>query len=367
MAFVPDPLPREMPLSPSLILQLDNATRAVATLVGVGETLPNPSLLILPFMAREAVLSSRIEGTQASLSDLFRYEASGRRRPHGDVLEVQNYVRALREGLRLLETLPLSVRLLNRTHEVLMQGVRGGERSPGRFRDEQNWIGPDGAAIADARYIPPPPQAVWDGIGDLERFANQDLAIPPLITCGMLHYQFEAIHPYFDGNGRIGRLLVILYLTAQQVLPTPLLYLSAYFERDRGQYYDQLLALSTTGDWETWLAYFLRGVAEQATDALERTRRIRELRDRYHALLTERHESANALRVVDGLFAAPYMTAPRAARLLGVTNPGARGILDRLVEAEILVFIPDAWPRLYVADELLETIGDDPPEAALGG
>lgn len=364
MAFVPDPLPREMPLSPSLVLQLDSATRAVATLAGVGETIPNSDLLVLPFMAREAVLSSRIEGTQASLSDLFRYEASGQRHPRGDVLEVQNYVRALHEGLRLLETLPLSVRLLNRTHEVLMRGVRGGEKRPGQFRDAQNWIGPDGANIADARYIPPPPQALWDGIGDLERFANEDLAMPPLIACGMLHYQFEAIHPYFDGNGRIGRLLIILYLSAQKVLPTPLLYLSAYFEQNRGQYYDQLLALSSTGDWETWLAYFLRGVYEQATDALERTRRIRELRDRYHALLTDRHESANALRVVDELFAAPYMTAPRVARLLGVTNPGARGILDRLVQAGILRFLPETWPRLYVAAELLETVEDTPPEPA---
>ena len=366
MAFVPDPLPREMPLSPPLVLQLDSATRAVATLAGVGETIPNPDLLVLPFTRREAVLSSRIEGTQASLSDVFRYEASGQRRPRGDVLEVHNYVRALNEGLLLLDTLPISVRLLNRTHQVLMHGVRGEDKRPGQFRDAQNWIGPDGAAISDARYIPPPPHAIWDGIGDLERFANEDLAIPPLVACGMLHYQFEAIHPYTDGNGRIGRLLIILYLSAKKVLPTPLLYMSAYFERDRGQYYDQLLALSSTGDWETWLAYFLHGVHEQATDALERTRRIRRLRDRYHELLTDRHESGNALRLVDELFAAPYMPAPRAARLLGVTNPGARGILDRLVEAEILVFIPDAWPRLYVADELLETIGDDPPAAARG-
>ena len=364
MAFVPDPLPREMPLSPSLILQLDSATRAVATLAGVGETIPNPDLLVLPFMAREAVLSSRIEGTQASLSDLFRYEASGQRRPRGDVLEVQNYVRALNEGLRLLETLPISVRLLNRTHGALMRGVRGGEKRPGQFRDAQNWIGRDGADIADARYIPPPPDAVWDGIGDLERFANEDLAIPPLVACGMLHYQFEAIHPYFDGNGRIGRLLIILYLCAKKVLPTPLLYMSAYFERDRSQYYDQLLALSSTGNWETWLAYFLSGVHEQATDALERTRRIRKLRDRYREVLADRHESANALRLVDELFAAPYMTAPRAARLLGVTNPGARGILNRLVEAGILQFVPDAWPRLYVALELLELV-EDPPEPSL--
>ena len=186
------------------------------------------------------------------------------------------------------------------------------------------------------------------------------------IAIGLAGIGEQVMRPDHDGAivDLLGRLLIILYLSAQKVLPTPLLYLSAYFEQNRGQYYDQLLALSSTGDWETWLAYFLRGVYEQATDALERTRRIRELRDRYHALLTDRHESANALRVVDELFAAPYMTAPRVARLLGVTNPGARGILDRLVQAGILRFLPETWPRLYVAAELLETVEDTPPEPA---
>lgn len=356
MAFVPDSLPREMPLSSPLVYQLDEASRAVATLAGVGETIPNPHLLVRPFMRREAVLSSRIEGTQASLSDLFRYEASGLRRPRGDVLEVFNYILALEEGLRLLPSLPISVRLLDRVHAFLMRSVRGAEKQPGRFRDSQNWIGADGVPISEARYVPPPPQAVWDSIGDWERFANEDLEIPPLVACAMLHYQFEAIHPYLDGNGRIGRLLIVLYLCAKKVLPTPLLYLSAYFERDRAEYYDQLLALSSTGDWEAWLAYFLRGVKEQATDALDRARRIRELRERYRRLLTDRHESANALRLVDELFAAPYMTAPRAATQLGVTYAGARGILDRLEEAGILRFEPDASPKLYVATELLETV-----------
>ena len=362
LGFVPDNLPRRMELSASLVYQLDAASRAVATLAGVGETIPNPHLLVLPFMRREAVLSSRIEGTQASLSDLFRYEASGQRRPRGDVLEVHNYVQALEEGLRLLDTLPISVRLLNRVHTVLMRGVRGEEKQPGRFRDTQNWIGSEGVEISRARYIPPPPTAVWDSIGDWERFANEDLTIPPLVACAMLHYQFEAIHPYLDGNGRIGRLLIILYLCAQKILPTPLLYLSAYFEHDRTAYYDQLLALSSTGEWETWLAYFLRGVQEQAADALDRTRHVRELRDRYHQLLTDRHASANALRLVDELFAAPYMTAPRAARLLDITTAGARGILDRLVDAGILRLFPDLWPRMYVAWDLLDVLGDQPVE-----
>ncbi len=356
-AYVPDPLPRKLDLSLRLVNRLDRASRAVATLSGVGETIPNPNLLIRPLVRREAVLSSRIEGTQASLSDVFRYEASGR--PKGDVAEVYNYVRALEEGLRLLDELPISLRLMNRVHSVLMEGVRGQERLPGELRTRQVWIGAAGTPVKDARYVPPPPHLIMEGIADLERFANEVMDLPPLIQCALIHYQFEAIHPYFDGNGRLGRLLVILFLYAKGVLRTPLLYLSAYFEADRKEYYDQLLRVSVTGDWTAWLDYFLRGVTEQSLDSLSRTRRLRELQDQYRDLLQTRRESANALRLVDELFAMPYMTAPQASKLLDVSNAGARRILDRLVEAGILRFLPDQWPRLYVADELLDVIQTD--------
>ena len=278
-AFVPSPLPRDIQPSMLLMHSLDEASSAVATLAGVGETIPNPHLLIRPFVRREAVLSSRIEGTQASISDLFRYEASGSRRPSGDVSEVANYVQALDHGLDLLEELPISVRLINQVHSVLMSGVRGGEKRPGELRDEQVWIGAPDAPIEEARYIPPPGNLVRDLLFDWERFVNESGALPPLFQCAMMHYQFEAIHPYLDGNGRIGRLLITLFLCAKKILPTPLLYLSAYFERDRNAYYDQLFRLSATGDWEAWVVYFLRGVAEQARDALLRVRRVRDLQD----------------------------------------------------------------------------------------
>ena len=356
-AFVPAPLPREIQLSMQLMRSLEEAVSAVASLAGVGETMQNPHLLIRPFLRREAVLSSRIEGTQASISDLFRYEASGGRRPGGDVEEVANYVQALDHGMELLKDLPISLRLINQSHAVLMTGVRGEETRPGELRDEQVWIGPPGTPIQEARYIPPPADLVRDLLLDWERFANESNTLPALFQCAMMHYQFEAIHPYRDGNGRIGRLLITLFLCARGVLPKPLLYLSAYFERDRNAYYDQLLEMSATGDWERWIVYFLRGVAEQARDAQVRARRVRDLQEQMRQTLLERRETANALRVLDEVFAMPIVTVGEVSRLLGVTPAGSRRILERLVRAGILEELGDERPRLYMARELIDLIG----------
>jgi Fic family protein len=327
-------------------------------LAGVGETIPNPHLLIAPFMRREAVLSSRIEGTQASLSDLFMYEASGKRRIKGDVVEVANYVQALEHGLTLLNDLPICVRLMNEVHMALLKGVRGDNKHPGELRNDIVWIGSDGTALGEARFVPPPPHLVRDLMEDLERFANENLKLPPLVQCALLHYQFETIHPYLDGNGRTGRLLITLFLCFKGMLPKPLLYLSAYFERNRQLYYDQLFNVSATGDWEAWLSYFFQGVAEQSRDAIERIRRVRELQDSYRLLLQERHETANGLRLADELFASPFLTVPEAARILDVTQAGARGIIQRLCEAGIVEELESSWPRLYVALELLGVLDD---------
>lgn len=361
-AFVPDPLPRHVDLSSSLIYLLDEASRAVATLAGVGETLPNPHLLIRPFLRREAVLSSKIEGTQASISELFMFEASGARRDLRDAREVANYVHALELGLELLNELPLCIRLINRVHQRLLLGVRGQEAVPGELRTGQVWIAPLGTPIHEARFIPPPANLVPDLLADWERYVNEDLRIPPLVQCALMHYQFEAIHPYFDGNGRIGRLLIILFLCTKQVLPTPLLYLSAYFERNRDAYYDRLYDVSSTGNWQAWLEFFLEGVAQQARDAVVRSRRVRELQQRYRDLLQERHESGNAFSLLDELFANPFMTAPRASAVLGLTPAGARRVLERLAQTGIVEYVSGAWPRLYVARELLQAIEN--PEAA---
>ena len=352
--YVPNPLPRSLDINGPLLKRLDEASRSVSVLAGVGETIPNPNLLIRPFMRREAVLSSSIEGTQASISDLFIYEASGIRRR--DVVEVSNYTRALDLGLDLLNTLPISLRLVNRVHESLLTGVQSNEKRPGELRNAQVWIGHQGADIRDARFVPPPPHMLSELLLDWERFVNEESDLPPLVQCALMHYQFEAIHPYLDGNGRVGRLLIILFLCAKRVLSEPLLYLSAYFEKDKNQYYDQLLGLSQTGEWNVWLDYFLKGVAEQSQDALDRVRRIRQLQDRYRLDFQDRRASANTLRLVDQLFASPYVTGPWAAKVLNVSQTGARRIIDSLVSYGVLEEVEGMWPRVYVARELLEAI-----------
>lgn len=362
-AFAPDPLPRAVDLPADLVMQLDQASRAVATLSGVGETIPNPHLLVRPFIRREAVLSSRIEGTQASLSDLLRYEAAAtRRRPTGDVVEVANYVLALEHGLEALEGLPICVRLANQMHEILLHNVRGDDKRPGMLRNVSVWIGSEGTPIEAARYVPPPAPLVRELLEDWERFVNEPVPLPPLIQCAMMHYQFEATHPYVDGNGRLGRLLVTLFLCAKGVLRDPLLYLSAYLERRRQEYYDGLLNVSVTGDWLPWLRYFLAGVTEQAQDTLLRIRRVRELQDGYRAQLLEGRASGNMFKLLDELFAMPFMTIPEAARRLDVTAAGARNILEKLRDLKIVDVQAGSWPRLYVATELLEFI--DAPSAA---
>lgn len=310
-----------------------------------------------PFLSREAVLSSRIEGTQASIADVFMYQASGSRGDRrSDTKEVVNYILALNHGIKRLGQLPVCVRLANEMHAVLLDGVRGKEKRPGELRAEQVWVGSDGTAIEEARFIPPPADLVPDLLTDWERFLNEDLEMPPLVRSALMHHRFEAIHPYLDGNGRIGRLLIILQLHTEHVLPTPLLYLSAYFERNRQAYYDHLYNVSATGDWGPWLRFFLDGVAEQAHDAVLRSRRVRGLQERYRERLQEDRASGNTLRLMEALFINPIMTAPLAARLVGVTPAAARRILERLIRAGILDVLPNTWPRFYVARELLDAI-----------
>ena len=270
--------------------------------------------------------------------------------------EVANYVTALEHGLERLNDLPICVRLANEMHEVLLRGVRGSGWLLGSLRSSQVYIGAPGTPIEEATYVPPPAHLVRDLLQDWENFVNQDTLLPPLIQCALMHYQFEAIHPYIDGNGRLGRLLIVLFLCAKGVLTQPLLYLSAYFERDRAAYYDHLLRVSVTGDWQAWIGYFLDGVVEQARDALHRARRLRDLHATMRDALQDSHQSANSLMLLDALFERPLMTAPMAAKLLGISTPGARGILDRLSNLGVVEYHPEAWPRLYINRELLDLI-----------
>lgn len=357
--YVPNALPRDVDLDKGLIYLLDEASRSVAMLAGVGETLPNPRLLISPFLRREAVLSSRIEGTVSSLADVLRFEVFEDRNSvrSADTREVANYVWALEEGLRLLkeEDLPLVMRLLNTVHERLLTGVRGNDKRPGQIRNKQVWIVLN-SSDENARFVPPATEFVPDLLRDLEIFINEELEIPPLVQCAMLHYQFEAIHPYEDGNGRIGRLLIVLFLCAKGVLPTPLLYLSAYFERHREEYLDHLFQTSVTGNWQPWFRFFLKGVAEEAKDALQRSRRLRSLREDYRDRLQRSRQSGNTLRLLDDLFESPVMTAPYAADRLDVTLEGARMILERIAQAGLVDVDKKHWPHFYIARGILEIV-----------
>jgi Fic family protein len=336
-AFVPHPLPPALTYSPGLVTSLSEADRALGRLAGVGERLPNPDLLIMPYMRREAVLSSRIEGTQASLSDLLFFEA-GQSEPakRGDIQEVRNYVEALNHGLQRLPELPLGLRLVQEIHATLMSGVRGGQSTPGEFRRTQNWIGPPGCSLDECTYVPPPVEELAATLGAWEAYLHARDATPPLVRCALIHYQFEAIHPFLDGNGRVGRLLIPLFLCAEGYLPQPLLYLSAFFERHRGDYYGHLLGVSREGRWEDWIAFFLRGVARQATDAIERSRRILALRGEYRRLLHERRAPVYALELLDLLFKSPVISVNQASVALELSYMTARAAVARLMDAGIL-------------------------------
>jgi len=360
-AFVPDPLPPKLDFGPRLVRALSEADRALGELAGLGRTLPNPYLLTRPFSRREAVLSSRIEGTRASLVDLYAFEAEpplfGEPERGSDVREVQNYVRALEHGLGRLKELPISQRLLREMHAVLMEGVRGAQRDPGEFRRVQNWIGSPGADAEEATFVPPPPGEIPEALGALERYVHEDTGLPPLVDIALVHYQFEAIHPFLDGNGRIGRLLITLMLIERDLLPEPLLYLSAYFERHRGAYYDHLLSVSQKGDWEGWLLFFLRGVLTEARDAALRAGTLFDLREDYRQRFRREGGGANLLAAVEHLFARPVTDIREIEGALDISFEASRRLVGRLEEEGVLEEITGRRRnRVYVAREIVRVL-----------
>ncbi len=355
-AFVPAPLPPDLRWEPGLVRALSAADRAVGRLAGEGARFPNPHLFLRPFVQREAVLSSRIEGTRATLGELLAAEAGlAVERSPADLREVANYVAALEHGLDRLRTLPLSLRLVRELHAHLMAGVRGGQTTPGEFRRSQNWIGPPGSTPQEATYVPPPPREMEEALAAWEVFLH-DTSLPPLVQIALVHYQFEAIHPFLDGNGRVGRLLITLFLVERGILPSPLLYLSAFFEATRSHYYDHLRRVSEAGEWEEWLLYFLRGVTRQAEDALSRAERINTLRERWRAALAA-VSTPVPLQLVDLLVETPFWTVSRAAERLSVAYTTAQRAIERLNAAGILEPVSTARrDRVYCAREVLEIL-----------
>jgi Fic family protein len=340
-AFIPAPLPPEPPLALSGELQglLSSADRALGRLDGSVLTLPNPDLFVFMYVRKEAVFSSQIEGTQSSLQDLLAAEAQlfDLDLPR-DVDEVLNYVRAMNHGLARLPELPVSVRLIREIHVKLMRGVRGGRLQPGELRTSQNWIGPAGASLAAATFVPPPHHAVPDALGDLEKFLHTRDTLPPLVAIALAHVQFETIHPFLDGNGRVGRLLITFLLTERGVLHKPVLYLSHYFKRHRQDYYDRLQAVRERGDWEAWLAFFLRGVVEVAGEAADTARRILQLREEHRAAITTHlgRAAGNGHKVLEALFDRPIVSVNDVRQLTGTTYAAANSLVARLASIGIL-------------------------------
>ena len=352
-AFVPAPLPPRLDWTPRLLRLLSDADRLIGQLAWEGARLPNPHVLLRPFTRREAVLSSMIEGTQATLGELLAAEAGiAVERSPDDLREVGNYVVALEHGIELLKELPLCVRVIRELHEKLKAGARGHHATRGEFRKIQNWIGRPGCTPATASFVPPPPDEVEPCLAEWEKFLHAS-DLPPLVTIALAHYQFEAIHPFLDGNGRVGRLLITLFLIERKILPTPLLYLSAFFEASRRDYYESLRGVSERGEWTEWLEYFLLGIARMSEDALNRSGRINGKLAEWQRLVAGESSKLPA-RLVELLAANPFITAKAGAEKLGVAFTTSQRAIERLVQLGILQQVGSAKrDRVYCAQALL--------------
>jgi len=361
-AFLPNPLPPTLGVDWKLAALLSETDRALAELSGAGRLLRNPHLLIQPYLHREAILSSRIENTFAEMEELFRLEAGETDSVKSpDVQEVVNYVRALEYGLKAVTKLPISKRLICELHKILLSNVRGGDstRTPGEFRRSQNWIGKPGSTLATATFVPPPPDAMLDALSDWEKYLHSDSVEPPLLVkCALLHYQFEAIHPFLDGNGRIGRVLITLFLCERGCLSQPLLYLSGFFEALRDEYYQKLLAVSQQGDWRSWVEYFLTGVREQAQSALKDAQAITDLYEAYSRQWKEATRAPGvAMAILDELFANPFFSISRFAKKSGQNFPSTQKGVEFWIEKGLLAEITgQRRNRFFVAKELLEAM-----------
>lgn len=368
-AFIPAPLPPDPPIQFDAQIQtlLSDADRALGRLDGSIQTLPDPGLFVLMYVRKEAVLSSQIEGTQSSINDLLKVEAQvfDPDTPN-DVGEVLNYVNAMNAGLDRLAELPVSVRLIREIHDRLMRGVRGDHAQPGEIRRSQNWIGPAGSTLNNATFVPPPPDEVLPALGQLERFIHDESSLPLLIKIGLIHAQFETIHPFLDGNGRMGRLLITFLLCQNGILQKPVLYISHYFKRHRTEYYERLQNVRDRGAWEEWLKFFLRGVTEVSGEATETARSVVGMREAHRNRITSTfgRTAANGLQILEALYRRPLITVNEIARALGVTYATANIIAGRFVDAGILFEITGRQRnRVFRYTPYIDLFGENPAAA----
>jgi Fic family protein len=363
-AFVPKPLPPapSIDLDPELLALLEQSGTELGRLDGIARVIPDPDFFVSMYVRREAVLSSQIEGTQSTLEDLLEREIGAGADDHrSDVLDIVNYVQAMNFGLERLQTLPLSLRLIREIHRELLKDGRGSHAAPGEFRKTQNWIGPDGATIEQATFVPPPVPEMKKALHQLESFLHEESPYPTLIEVGLAHAQFETIHPFLDGNGRVGRLLNTFLLVQRGVLRKPLLYLSYYFKLHRTEYYDRLMAVRLKGDWEGWLAFFLRGVVQTAREATTTAEQIFELRENHRTAIIERGLGENALRLLSELFRRPLLNVNLAAEALGTTYPTASRLVSGFEELGILEEITGRKRSRIYRYEPYVSLFDDAP------
>jgi cell filamentation protein, protein adenylyltransferase len=325
--YHPAALPRDLDLRNHTILALSEADAALGLLDGLGRLIQDPQVLLGPFLTREALASSRIEGTNASLSDVLKAQGNDHAARSDDVAEVERYLSATHLGLRLIETLPITQRLILETHQELMRGVRGAEKMPGQLRTSPVWVGAAGATPDTARFVPPLPEQLPELLSDWERFVNEPPRLPTLVRSALMHYQFETIHPLLDGNGRIGRLLIGLQLVSERRLSRPLLYLSGYLEAHRTEYYDRLQAVRETGAIQEWLQFFLVAIRRQAEDAAARAGALVELRERYYQ--ASRLDRSHVAALIPLMFSNPFLSVSSVQRTIKLTAQGVRNLFER--------------------------------------
>ena len=359
-AFVPDPLPPKLALDMELVNHLSGADLAIGGLKWIGKRLPNPHLVVNPLRTREAIYSSMLEGTIATAKELLMLDALPKQATRSEAREVANYILAIKYGMARLGELPVSKRLICELHKQLLSGVRGQEYPPGEFRRQQNAIGMKGQPIEQVRFLPPPVSKMKSALDDLELFLHSNDELPLLIKLALVHYQFEAIHPFMDGNGRIGRLLITLLMCEWNLLDVPCLYMSSYFERNKDAYKDHLLLVSQRAAWKDWIHFFLRGVISQSKDTAARADRLLDLQGEYRDSIQTTRATATLLTLVDDLFLDPWTTTAAAASLLKMTHRAAQGNIDKLVAAGILVEATGRRrDRIYIAPGIIEIIEKD--------
>jgi len=357
--FIPNPLPPNIEFDEELVLILSRAEEKLGKLSGVCLTLPSPNLLIIPYLRKEAIMSTRIEGTRISMQEVLLSEAKEREEKTKDAQEVVNYINTVNYALTKIEKSPINVELIKEMHKVLMEGVRGDDKAPGEFREVQNWIGSELSKVSNANFVPPNPEAVPKLMEDLIEYLNTEHNVPVLVRCALMHYQFETIHPFCDGNGRIGRSLITVYLCKKKKIIKPLLYISEFFEKHRLEYNELLLKTGQTGKFEGWIKFFLKAVEVQSEDASVRAHKLLYLRESYRKRVQREAQSSDILNIIDYLFSNPFITVKKAQHILDVTYPTGKKYVEKLAEYEILKEANRLQrEKTFVAYEIYEIIKD---------